>query len=346
MENKMICETKISIIVPVYQAEKYLTACLKSLLHQNLDEYEIICVNDGSTDNSENIVHHFQQKTDKIKYAYQKNQGVSAARNHGIRLAKGKYLMFVDSDDTIVSNSLKFLYNTAEKNQCDMLAFGGKTDKPFQAPEWMRQALYTKNISFKNFHPNLLLKETGAQPSVCNKLIKKEAMKNFWFSENISIAEDVTFLFLLLPTLKNISFVSKRIYKYRISNTDSAMHQTTEKLSKYMENHITSAELITSYWLKTGLLDEDKSVFVRWLTDFLRAPYSQLDANLQSAFSERIEKLYASLEQKNMIIAQSDANTSSLLIIRIFKNVYCDIKKYGLYGGIENLIHKLSLRNS
>ena len=345
MVNEMIYKTKISIIVPVFQAEKYIADCLHSLLNQDLDEYEIICVNDGSTDNSESIIHHFQQKTNKIKYIYQKNQGVSAARNHGIRLAEGKYLMFVDSDDTILSNSLNFLYSTAEKKHCDILAFGGKTDKPLQAPEWMRQALYTKNKDYASFHPDLLLNELGAQPSVCNKLIKKEVMKDFWFSENISIAEDVTFLFLLLPTVKKISFVSKRIYKYRISNSNSAMHQTNEKLSKYMESHITSAELITSYWLRAGLLDDNKSNFVRWLTDFLRAPYNQLDSNLQSAFSKRIENLYASMELENMIIAQSGETTNSLLFFKVFKNAYLDIKKYGLCGGIENLIHKISLRN-
>ena len=176
---------KISIIVPIFQSEKYLADCLSSLLQQDIDNYEILCINDGSLDSSEDIVFRFQKETDKIHYFYQNNQGVSSARNRGIEFARGEYLMFVDSDDMIRANSLKYLYKKAKEKQCDILVFGGITDVSFRSPEWVRQALYTKNADYKVFHPDILLKELGAQPSVCNKLIKRECIQGIHFPKYI-----------------------------------------------------------------------------------------------------------------------------------------------------------------
>ena len=90
---------KISIIVPVYNTSKYLDECLISLTSQTLNEIEIVCVNDGSTDNSLQILNNYKNKDDRIKIIDQKNQGVCAARNAGIRAAQGEYITFVDSDD-------------------------------------------------------------------------------------------------------------------------------------------------------------------------------------------------------------------------------------------------------
>lgn len=116
---------KLSIIVPVYNVSKYLAKCLDSLLSQDLksDEYEIIVVNDGSTDNSGDIAQQYADKYSNIILIKQENQGLSGARNTGIRLAKGKYIQFVDSDDYLEPNVLKNLVDKMDADKLDILRF-------------------------------------------------------------------------------------------------------------------------------------------------------------------------------------------------------------------------------
>lgn len=337
-------DIKISIIVPVYQAEKYLRECLESLLHQDITEYEIICIDDGSTDRSAEIIREFQKKSGKILYFYQINQGVSAARNHGIDFAHGKYLMFIDSDDKIRKNSLGYLYKAAENKGCDILVFGGKMDAALKAPEWMRMALYTRNKDYNSFTPEILYEEPGAQPSACNKMYKRECIRNVRFPEDISIAEDMTFLFVLLPTVRKLSFIKKRIYLYRISNEESAMHRTKEFYVKYMGNHIKAAEKIISEWKSYGLLKQKNEAFIGWLTSFLRGPYKMLEESERERIFERIENLFASVESDNRLLQPESQGGNAFPVSRIFRIVSRDIKKYGIFGGMENIMHKIFIR--
>lgn len=117
-------DIKVSIIIPVYNVECYLSECLNSILQQNFHDYEIICINDASTDNSNKILLDYAEKYNHIKIVtHSDNKGLSAARNTGMSFAQGKYIWFVDSDDMITLNSLPELYNIAEENQVDMVYF-------------------------------------------------------------------------------------------------------------------------------------------------------------------------------------------------------------------------------
>ena len=117
---------KISIIIPIYNTFKYLTKCLDSCLNQNIpiDVYEIILVNDGSTDDSNSICKDYNEKYSNIKYIYQENSGLSIARNLGLKIAKGEYIWFVDSDDWIRSNCLSKILYLCYSNNLDMLRIG------------------------------------------------------------------------------------------------------------------------------------------------------------------------------------------------------------------------------
>lgn len=115
---------KVSVIVPVYNVERYLRACLDSLIHQTLREIEIICVDDGSTDESLSILQNYKEKDDRITILHQENLGQSSARNRGLDLAKGRYVYFCDSDDYLCSDALEVCYKTALKYDLDVLRFG------------------------------------------------------------------------------------------------------------------------------------------------------------------------------------------------------------------------------
>lgn len=115
---------KVTIVVPVYNVEKYLAECLDSLIHQTLREIEIICVNDGSTDGSLKILEAYQKKDERIKVINQKNRGLSIARNVGFDIAKGEYVYFCDSDDYLALNAMEKCYETAKMHNVDVLRFG------------------------------------------------------------------------------------------------------------------------------------------------------------------------------------------------------------------------------
>ena len=134
----------ISIIVPIYNAEKYLNKCIDSIINQSKKELEIILINDGSTDNSENIIKKYDDK--RIKYFKNKNQGIGKTRNFGIKKATGKYIMFLDSDDYLDKDACKYLFNKIEKENLDIVVcdfykdIDGKIEK-VQVPSFKNSSL-------------------------------------------------------------------------------------------------------------------------------------------------------------------------------------------------------------
>lgn len=119
--------TKVSVVIPIYNAEKYLKECLDSVAGQSLREIEIICVNDGSSDGSAVILQEYAKSDERVRIFEQKNQGASSARNHGIRNACGEYLYFMDSDDILRKDALEKLFACAEENRLDILYFDGES---------------------------------------------------------------------------------------------------------------------------------------------------------------------------------------------------------------------------
>ena len=122
---------EISVIIPVYNVEKYLAECLESVRIQSLKDWEAICVNDGATDNSPAILKEFAAKDPRFRIIEQENGGLSAARNAGVRAVTGKYIYFLDSDDLITPDALQWMYETAELHKTDLLHFAGE---PFYEP--------------------------------------------------------------------------------------------------------------------------------------------------------------------------------------------------------------------
>jgi len=114
---------KISVIMPIYNSEKYLKEAIDSVLNQSFKDFELICINDGSTDNSPEILENYRKKDKRIKIINQKNQGLSAARNKGLKNSEGEFIFFIDSDDYIAKNTLKKLYQNARINDSDIVLY-------------------------------------------------------------------------------------------------------------------------------------------------------------------------------------------------------------------------------
>ena len=211
-------DIKVGIIVPVYNTEKYLKKCLNSLVKQTLDEIEIIIINDGSVDKSQEIIDEFSnQYPDKIKSYIQSNSGQAAARNFGLKKAVGEYVLFIDSDDYIEVNTCEKVYGIAKQSDLDILCFN-------MCEEFENNIEKPSNYySFNNYSKNIkyVLNET----SVTNKLIRRKILidNKLFFMEDY-IYEDLELIPRLVLYTDKIDFIDDKLYHYVIHN-DSTMRQ-------------------------------------------------------------------------------------------------------------------------
>jgi len=223
-------KTKVSIIVPVYNVEQYLEKCLESLVNQTLKDIEIILINDGSPDNSEKIIKKYQKKyQDKIVYIKKENEGQGEARNWALKIAKGEYVTFVDSDDYINTKMLEVLYQKAKKENADIVA----TTKNIEITE-EKEIIKQYNICNKEEYKNYILNNSGPW----GKLIKKEIItKNNLYFPKLRAYEDVSVVPLWGMYANKIVFVDEPFYCYLIRE-GSTMKQTqyNEKLTHIYES--------------------------------------------------------------------------------------------------------------
>lgn len=208
---------KISIIVPVYNNAKYLEKCLSSIMFQSLKEIEIICVNDGSLDNSLEILKIYQKQDARIKIIDKKNEGASRARNVAIEIACGEYCLNVDSDDWLEKDYLKNLYEKAKKNDLDILITDILLEYPNGKKSILKDLLVDDSKILNSLeYIKIFLKENFHGYS-CNKLIKRELYKKnrIEYTEEIFSGEDVECLLRLAYYAKKIGKLNNIYYHYR-----------------------------------------------------------------------------------------------------------------------------------
>lgn len=202
----------MSIIIPVYNVEKYLKQCLDSVIAQKYNNYEIILVDDGSTDDSPNICNEYADKYQNIRCFHKENGGLSSARNYGVDRMNGEYVLFLDSDD--YWDDSEFLYkisNILKKEDYDIIVFGMKKyfedSKCFCNPQFK----FDNNTSIYE-----LIKYNKFKASACNKIIKSEILKknNIVFPLGLK-SEDIKWTYEVLKNSKNIYALKENIYVYR-----------------------------------------------------------------------------------------------------------------------------------
>lgn len=207
----------ISVVIPVYNKEKYLHRCLGSVVEQTIfTQLEVFVIDDGSTDNSFIIMQEYQQKHSNINIFRQNNAGVSATRNRGISLARGKYIYFIDADDFMEVNMLELLYKKAEQDNseitvCNLNIYNKNTKK--RSPV---KTLLQKERIFEKKESIELLTDMVIGWSICNKLYHLEFIRknNILFAENISSAEDFLFNFNAFLKVNKVLFMDKYLYCY------------------------------------------------------------------------------------------------------------------------------------
>lgn len=205
----------ISIIVPVYNVEKYLKRCLDSIVNQSFNDFELILINDGSIDKSGIICDEYAQIDKRIKVVHKKNEGVSLTRNLGISIASGEYITFIDSDDWIEQDFLKKAIEYIKKNNVSILITGfvfENNKKIFNIFNGEKDEIFLNNEIKKEF-----LKQNKFSWTVYDKFFKREIIKKYKFDSRIKIGEDMLFCWQIFKNIEKIGYLPLYKYHYDIS---------------------------------------------------------------------------------------------------------------------------------
>lgn len=203
----------VSVIIPVYNVEKYLSRCLDSVICQTYSDLEILLINDGSTDESGKICDEYAKKDRRIRVIHKKNGGVSSARNIGLRHATGEYVGFIDSDDYISPHMYQCLVDNIEKEKADISIVGFLNEESLNdfVPYWAQKEY---RMFSKSEQIDKLLTNTFYTCSCCDKIIKRSLLVDLYFDEKIKQYEDLLFLYQAMKRSEKAVFTSEAYYYY------------------------------------------------------------------------------------------------------------------------------------
>lgn len=225
LKEDIIEQSKVSIVVPVYNVEKYLAKCLDSLINQTLKDIEIVVVNDGATDNSPQIIEEFAKKEPRIKVVNQENAGLSAARNSGIEVSTAEFITFLDSDDWLDEDFVEKLYNAAISNNADIAVGGMKRQRE-------KSFKYRLNFEDEKVYSDLQEKlDICRIPEccyACGKLFKRELIQNRPFKKGVYF-EDMIWTPYIIKDSNSLVTVPNTYYYYRANNASIVKSVPSEK---------------------------------------------------------------------------------------------------------------------
>ena len=299
---------KISVIVPVYNVEKYIDECLSSICSSTLKEIEILLIDDGSTDHSGNICEEWKKKDNRIKVYHKSNGGLSDARNFGIKMAKGEYISFVDSDDKISEHMLEILYKACIREKTLVAICGIYL--------WNPELKKTKNVRDLPLSGKVSLNYLKLSEMYHNTAWRKLYHKSLFNDEHSSfplgrIHEDIGFWWIIMSKVDNISIVNIPLYYYRQNNLTSICAE------KNVQKHCNDTLFSYMYGLNNGLpqiADKYKIEYLQsWSIQYLKnttldnisSDIFELDdqamnniKNVVKRLPEEIKQLYYARKQK------------------------------------------------
>lgn len=321
----------ISIIIPVYNGEKYIKQCVESVLNQTYSPIEIIIINDGSTDSTSVILEEIALKNSCIKYILKENSGVSNTRNIGLSMVKGYYIYFLDSDDWIDVNTLELLYEQFQaNNQIDFVVSG-----LYLEYENRTKVIQTNNCIMDRNKALISLFNNGyIRPVVWGKLIKTSLLhkNNITFDQDIYYSEDVKFVVEMLTKSKQIAIITEPLYHYILNNNESAMKSIGQKDSfneKWLSKWIAyerMEQILNKLLVNRKVLDEfvSSKVEVAKDTSSLLIRYKISNKELTNCLRQYI--------RRNLIKYLTTRKTSCYrkiytCLYSVFPNFACKVKK-------------------
>lgn len=299
--KKVKYDAKISVIIPVYNVEKYLKQCLDSVITQTYTNLEIICVDDGSTDHSIDILRFYEKKDSRIKVITQKNQGPSAARNKALDVATGKYISFVDADDFLQWNAYEILVMVAEKEKLDLIMFGANTYPEWEGEDWIKQKL---NTTYKVYKPKtkseVIFNERASVPFLWLHFLKRSLLNEpskIRFDETMDLGEDQLLQFTYVPRAKKVMVIEDKLYNYRVSRNSSLMQLYSARKIKKVESHLMLIQKVIDSWKAEGYYETEVDRLATWMVNFI---YYTL-INLPMEFKKKYAKQFLDIVREKEI---------------------------------------------
>ena len=269
-------ETKISVIIPVYNVEDYLEECLESCAGQDYANCEFICINDGSTDLSRQILKDYPARDRRFRVFHKENGGLSSARNAGLKRAYGDWVMFLDSDDRLKSGALEELDRLVERGNAehtpwDIIIFHSDTfPENIENDSWYKKTLQYDPKQYLDFSADAIFEERGAMPFVWRHAYSMNLLKKTGvvFDETLSYGEDVMFPMSIFPSATRILFSDSCLYDYRLKRKGSLTEAVFSDADRIVERHYEVIRHAAQYWAGQGWLDLYGAEFLNWALKF------------------------------------------------------------------------------
>ncbi len=290
IKEEMMQRPKVSIILPVYNVAPYLKQSLDSIISQTLTDIEIICVDDGSTDESGKILDEYKEKDARIKVIHKKNAGTGAARNDGLKIATGECIGFVDPDDWILPNMYERLYNILQDKELDIVMF---TPDVFNDQTQKHEGfLYFQDSNFPKILDDKIFNKDDISPfsypmCVWNKLYRKKLFdeNNIDFAEGLDF-EDHKVIFKSLFTAKRIYFIREKLYVYRHSRKGSILSDNDTR----MFDHIKIYDIVENILKETGNWEKFHLDFLRYKVHNILYYYTMIKPQYKDEYYKKMAK--------------------------------------------------------
>lgn len=296
----------LSVVIPVYNGEKYIEECLRSIMNQTYKDLQIIVVNDGSEDKTESIVKSILLEDSRIQLMSQINRGVSSARNRGLKYAENEFITFVDCDDTLDLNMYEILMNYANTNEFDIIHCGYKriNDKE------IKEVSGTGKIEVQNSYEALecIIKGKKFVGSLWNKIYKKSLFNGIRFDESLKVNEDILINYQVFKKSRKSIFIDEAKYNYFERNT-SACNMTNR--TKKAQDGLKVAKIILCDCKNSNLKESALTKYFQCLVSLYRNYYYSKNKAYRNVRNE-IKQFY----ENNSIEVRKD-KISAILIIYV-----------------------------
>ena len=320
-------QPKISIIIPVYNVEKYLDRCIDSIINQSLKDIEIILVDDGSPDNCPQLCDEWAKKDSRIKVIHKENAGLGMARNTGMQHATGEYIAFIDSDDYVELDMYAKLLEKAELHNADIVYCGhkqGLKDGTYiDRRDFDRETIFDDKESIEELSVNYFYPTKGRimTMSVWHSIYKKEIIKTEFYSEREVVSEDLHFQISAILNSKKIVYIPDCLYHY-CYNGESLSH--TFKITKFHGYQKLMKLLLDVYPHRKNIV---YYFYFRFAINFIRSLYGN------QTIDKKEKKIYLKQIYSDCVWKEIKAGTDIGMYPKHLKLFYrlMDKKKFGLF---------------
>lgn len=338
-------KVKISIVVPVYNAEEYLDRCLHSILDQEFTSYEVILVDDGSTDASWLICDRYSSTDPRFITLHQPNKGVSAARNAGINMAQGEYVMFLDADDALLPDALESMVTSASGEDVVIGGYGVFINNVPSSEVMPADTVSYKGHDYARFFEDNLLPYCELLDAPWAKLFRTKAIRRIRFNEDMDYAEDKLFVFEVLSKCTSILTVSKAVYGYYKRpgslGSDISSDQHIRKLQIFLQRYVPLISVLCERCPSVATVQYlyHNDVVSRYLCRILNI-FATRDSEMLN--EETLSWVYSMMDaDKNLggVFSLRIGQVPNMYLYRK-RNISKSIKRYKFFQKITRLFHK------